>query len=236
MKRQRIGTANNRFMYIVAKTLSFWFYKLFFSLRVYGMENFPASGPYIVAVNHQSNIDPNLIGSICPPYIYSMAKKELFATPFSNWLFRALNAYPVERGTADMRAVKTGLELLARGNSLQLYPEGTRSRDGNPGRANPGVGLFVARAGAPVVPCYVHGTFYALPPGAKRLRRTPIRVFFGRPMTFSGPGFEGLSTKELYARIGDAIMDAICGLRQAGFAEGKIAALPSGDGPGARRG
>lgn len=104
-----------------------------------------------------------------------MAKEELFQIPLFGWLLKGLGAFPVRRGTPDRRAFKRALAVLAAGNVLGIFPEGTRSKTGELGPAEEGAAVLALRSGAPVVPAGISGT---LGPG-------PIRVIFGPPVETS---------------------------------------------------
>ena len=207
-----IGKAKNAIVYLITIFGGRIFYHLFFSLRVSGTRLFPKRGPYIVAANHLSNLDPILVGCFCPPFVSPMAKLELFSTPFMNWFLRSVNAIPLDRSRGDLSAFKAAFHVLETGGSLLMFPEGTRSPDGGFQKANPGVGMLVAKTGAAVVPCRVQGTFDALPKNSKKMRRTRISLTFGAPLTFAPP-LPGQSAKEHYQTIGDRIMESIAALQ-----------------------
>lgn len=131
-----------------------------FRWRVRGLENLPASGGLIIASNHISNLDPPLIGCALPlsRRIRFMAKIELFKNPAFRWMITALGAFPVRRGLADRNAIRTAIALLEGGEVVGIFPEGTRSRTGELGRAEAGMGMIAVKAGVPVVPVAVTGT------------------------------------------------------------------------------
>ncbi len=132
----------------------------FFRMRVSGLENIPAAGGLIIAPNHISNLDPPVIGCALPDHrrIRFMAKIELFKHPVVRWVITALGAFPVRRGMADRTAIRTALSLLEQGDTVGIFPEGTRSKTGALGRPEPGLGMIAVKAGVPVVPCAVTGT------------------------------------------------------------------------------
>lgn len=131
-----------------------------FRWRVRGLENLPAAGGLIIASNHISNFDPPLIGCALPltRRIHFMAKIELFKNPLFGRIIFALGAFPVRRGLADRTAIRTALALLESGEVVGIFPEGTRSKSGTLGRAEPGMGMIAVKAGVPVVPAAITGT------------------------------------------------------------------------------
>lgn len=201
-----------KLMYYITKYVLYLFFRVRFCLTIKNRHNVPANGACIIASNHASNLDPILIGAVCPVTIFSMAKAELFEGRLRNWFFRAVNAIPVERGKGDVKSIKTLLKLLKSGTSVQIFPEGTRSPDGTLRKANPGIGMLVEKAGVPVVPCFINGTFEALAKGAQKLSYGKLDVVFGSPITFEKAATE--NKKEHYQLIGDTIMGAIAELKK----------------------
>ncbi|MGO0122433.1 lysophospholipid acyltransferase family protein [Desulfothermobacter acidiphilus] len=127
--------------------------------QVEGRENFPRTGPVIIVANHQSYLDPVALGCALPRRVYYMAKEELFRIPGFGLLLKCLGAFPVKREELDRRALRTALNLLARGQVLGLFPEGTRGQEA--GRLlplQPGAALLALQSGAPVVPVALTGT------------------------------------------------------------------------------
>lgn len=155
--------------------------KLFLGLRSFGRRNVPRTGGVILAVNHASYLDPVVVGCGLTRPVHFMARRTLFRWPFGV-LIRALNAFPVEQGRSDSKALREYIDRVKAGHAVLLFPEGTRTRDGRLGPIQPGVGMLATRTGAPIVPTYVRGTFRAWP----RHRRLPsaaqVRMFFAPPL------------------------------------------------------
>ena len=107
-----------------------------------------------------------------------MAKEELFRTPLMRWLLPRWQAFPVQRGAGDLAALKKALQVLAAGEPLVIFPEGTRREAGSPGEAELGVGMIALRSRAPVVPVFISGTEKMLPRGGC-LRFAHVRVRYG---------------------------------------------------------
>lgn len=199
-------------LYGILKPLAVLLMRAWFGLRVSGAEHVPPSGPALIVSNHQSILDPPLIGGATRRRIYFLAKAELFRIPVFGWLIRALHARPVRREGSDPRALKTAARLLTEGKALLVFPEGTRSRDGRLGEGKPGVGMLAVTSGAPVVPAYVSGTLEALPKGAAWPRRSPVSVRFGPAIHFK-PQI-GAGRKERYREAAVEMMRGIAQLRE----------------------
>jgi 1-acyl-sn-glycerol-3-phosphate acyltransferase len=165
----------------------------------------------IIASNHISSFDPPVVGTgFWRPGVY-MAKEELFRNPLIGWFIRSIRAFPVKRGAPDRASLKFALDALAQGEALVIFPEGTRSENGELQVAEVGVGMIAYRSGAPVVPAWVHGTDRALPkhgrPGFAR-----FTVAYGKPLHFEAP--EGVRPGRAdYEAAANRIMEAIAELR-----------------------
>jgi len=168
-------------LYRTVAPLGRWLMLAFWRLRVRGLEHVSAQGAVIVASNHISNVDPPLVGWAALPVrsLRYLAKRELFQVPGLGWFLRNVGAIALERSRADVAAVRTALEVLARGRCLLLFPEGTRSKDGRPGRPRGGVGFLAGKSGAPVIPTRVVNT-------DRFLSLRALEVRFGEPLRFSG--------------------------------------------------
>jgi glycerol-3-phosphate dehydrogenase (NAD(P)+) len=154
---------------------------LFFRLRRTGHRHIPR-GPVILAANHRSFLDPFIIACCLPRPIYFMAKRELFRNRLQGWLLNCLGAFPVRRGDADEDSVETARQLLARGKTVVVFPEGTRHRTGSLGRPRRGVGRLALETGAPVVPIALKGTERARK--GLVIRPVKVRIRCGAPLTF----------------------------------------------------
>jgi 1-acyl-sn-glycerol-3-phosphate acyltransferase len=158
------------------------FTTLWFDFKVYGAQHVPRRGGVLIVSNHQSNLDPVLLGVQNPRTLSYLAKSSLFTNRAFGWMIRNLNAYPVRLGEGDVGAVKETIRRLQEGHALNIFPEGSRSVDGEIGPLQAGSALIIRRAGVPVVPAVIDGSFDAMPRGSTGIRRVPIRVQFGRPM------------------------------------------------------
>ena len=171
--------------YDMSKVLLRVSFGLAYGLKVTGQSHVPRTGPFVLASNHLSFLDPPLLGAACPRRLRFMARSDLFRHPVLGWYLRQVNVMPLQRGEADIGAVRLALDYLRRGDAVALFPEGTRQLSGTLGTAKRGVGLLATLAKVPIVPVFVRGTFDALPPHAKGLQPAKIRVAFGEPISYN---------------------------------------------------
>jgi glycerol-3-phosphate dehydrogenase (NAD(P)+) len=171
----------NPLVYWIVRAVVQPFFLVYFRMSRIGREHVP-DGPVILAANHRSFLDPFIIGTCLRRPVYYVAKKELFAKRLHGWFLNSLGAFPVDRGAGDASAIDTAKAILARGDAVLIFPEGTRTRPGPLGPAKRGVGRLVLETGAPVVPVAIIGT-EAIRRGW-RIRPHKVRVRLGRPLTF----------------------------------------------------
>lgn len=192
--------------------LSRWLARLFFGFRIIHRERVIQSGPVILAVNHQSFLDPPLAGNACDRAIFFLAKKSLMDVPILGWLLPKLNVIPVNLEGGDRSALKALLRILNAGECALIFPEGTRTPDGNLQPAEPGLGLLIAKTRAPVVPMRIFGAFDAWPIHGKFRLFHKITVVVGEPIYFSEADVAG-DGKDLYLRLSQRVMGAIAALQ-----------------------
>ncbi|MFH1336455.1 MAG: lysophospholipid acyltransferase family protein [Candidatus Zixiibacteriota bacterium] len=184
--------------------------KIFWRYKRIGTEHIPKSGGVIIASNHAAYVDPPFIGAVCPRELSYLAKAELFSHPLFGWLIRKYNAIPIARGAFDRRAITQAIRLLKEGKALLLFPEGTRSREGNFLEPKLGVGLIACEAGVSIVPAYISNSSGLLNSFVKRRR---LVIIFDTPI-----GKDWLArvpkNREGYKIIGQEIMNRIGGLKE----------------------
>ncbi len=155
---------------------------LLFDIRIFDARRTQRRGPVVLASNHQSFLDPALLGISLRQRSFYMARDTLFRIPLFRQFITGLNAIPIPRGSAaSRRGIDLARAVLRAGKSLILFPEGTRTRDGRMGPVKRGVELIARPTGAGVIPAFIDGSFDAWPPGGW-LRPHPVRIFFGDPL------------------------------------------------------
>ena len=180
-------------------------FRVIFRLSIKGMENIPRQGGVVIAPNHSSFLDPPLIGSIVRRKLGFMAKKELFIMPVASHFLKVSGSIPVDRTGFSADAVRGMIRRLEAGEALGIFPEGTRTRTGQPGKPRRGVGIVAVTAGVPIVPCLIKGTFKAIPFLSK------ITVRFLPP--FSPDEIQAENKKDHYLLVSERIMHDIAKLR-----------------------
>ena len=181
--------------------------------QIHNPENVPSEGGCIIASNHVSYIDPPAVAvGIKHRVVHFMARDTLFVKPLANWFLTHVAVLPMDRTKGDLGALRKGISLLKSGQVLGLFPEGTRTPTGEIQKAKGGIGFLISKAGVPVVPAYVDGSFQAFPKGASRIKRGRVRVFYGKPIDpaeFAALG----SDRDSYERIGELVMARIAALK-----------------------
>ncbi len=188
-----------------------------FRWRVLNAERVPRSGPVILASNHASFIDPPLVGAGVRRHVSFLARESLFDIPVLAAILRSWRVVPVDRDGGSGRGLKAILARLDAGGVILLFPEGTRTRDGQLQTARAGIGLAVIKSTAPVAPARVFGTFEAFGRDAKFPRPRRVTVKYGDPLPFTALRAEAQTCsrarlKEIYQEVADQIMAAIAAL------------------------
>jgi 1-acyl-sn-glycerol-3-phosphate acyltransferase len=161
------------FFHYVARSV----YRMWFRGEVVGLENFPATGPFLIASSHTSHLDPPIVGCQVARQMRFFARKSLWSSRLSRWWLDHVETIPVDRESGDIGAIKRVLQALKENRAVVLFPEGTRSPDGRLQKAKAGVGYLACKTGVPVVPCRVFGSFQAFGKGMKIPRLgTPASV------------------------------------------------------------
>ena len=180
-------------------------------LEAQGVHHIPREGGVLLVSNHVSFLDPVIIGSAANREIHFMARSNAFDIPGLGKLISVYNAYPVNRGAPDLKALRNTISLLKNGNVVLIFPEGTRSVDGTLGKARDGACFIAHRAGVPTIPVFHSGAERMLPRNSRRLRRAKLSVAFGTPLELTPGAFE--TNREMYQQMGNQMMEAIADLR-----------------------
>jgi 1-acyl-sn-glycerol-3-phosphate acyltransferase len=177
----RVGTLSRPARAVVRPAM-----RVLYRARVEGIEHVPTDGPAIISPNHRSFFDSPLVMAMAPRPVIFLGKAEYMDKPTTRVLFPAFGMVPIKRDVkkASMAALETAAELLAEGQLVGIYPEGTRSRDGLLHRGHTGVAHLAMMTGAPIVPVGIVGTERVQPIGANIPRpfRSPVRIRFGEPI------------------------------------------------------
>jgi 1-acyl-sn-glycerol-3-phosphate acyltransferase len=182
-----------------------------FRFKYSGKNHVPLTGPVLLVSNHQSNLDPVLVGTACPRELKYMARKGLFFFPLNHWI-RALGAVPIDQEGSALAGIRVTLELLKQNNALLVFPEGSRSPDGTLQKIMPGFCLLARRSKATIVPLALEGAFAALPRGKAFVKLQPIALKFGGAIPPAE--YSKLSDAELTELVAKRIAEQLAAVRQ----------------------
>ncbi len=199
-----------RFHYRAAVILINLLAKVLRGIEKKGNEHIPEKGGVLIASNHIDIYDPFLIGGASPRELYYMAKKELFENSLFGWLISKFNAFPISRGSFDREGIKKATEVLREGNALLVFPEGTRSKDGNLKEPKLGAAKLALDTRVPIVPAYIDYSGSWL---KAFFQRKKIKIKFGSPL--KPEEFDGIpKNKEGYLSITRQIFERIRDLKE----------------------
>lgn len=208
-KTERLDGRESPFVYSFMRVVAAILLPLFARLRTVDIENVPAEGPVILAINHIHWLDIPLASFRIPRVTHYMAKIELFNVPVIGWLIRHLGAFPVRRGEGDRESLRTSERMLAEGNLLMIFPEGHRSGNGQLATGHPGASYLALRTGVPIVAVGISGTENVF----KRFNYGPwapnVTVRYSKPFTL---GTGGKRSREGMAEATDTIMRQIAAM------------------------
>ena len=173
---------------------------------------FSPNGPLLIISNHLSFLDPPVVSAFLDRSVYFVARKTLFKNPLFARLITLLHAFPIDQDNPDIRSLRRILQHLHEGHAVLLFPEGTRSKTGQPSSPQPGVGWIASKADVPILPVKIHGTFEALPPGARFIRHHPLRVSYGIPKRLPPQLSSSPKNKDTYVKIAEYLMEQILAL------------------------
>ena len=181
-------------------------------LEVRGRENLPDRPPFILVANHASHLDALILGGILPAKfvgaVFPIAAGDTFFTKRASSVFATacMNALPIWRKNCGAHSLEDLRDRLLEGGCIYiLFPEGTRTRTGAIGEFKPGLGRLLAGTPIPIVPCYLRGTFEALPPSANFPRWKKIRITVGEPLSFGQTSNDRAGWKSIAAETETAV-------------------------------
>jgi 1-acyl-sn-glycerol-3-phosphate acyltransferase len=204
--------------YLIGWTFFRLLFATYFRLRIYNSERVPCHGPVILAANHASILDPPIIGGGVRREIHYLARKSLFRFPIIGLILRSWNCVPVDREGGGASGLKAILDRLLGGAAIIVFPEGTRTRDGQLQPARAGVGLMVIKSSVAVIPTRVFGTYAAYGRRHRFPRPYRLAVKYGQPLYFQGLRAEAQTCsktrlKEIYQQVANEILSAISKLQ-----------------------
>jgi 1-acyl-sn-glycerol-3-phosphate acyltransferase len=196
--------------------LTRWFFLAYFRIggvKVFGQENIPLKGRFVFAPNHVSHLDPPMVSIYSPRRPHALAKSELVTNKLVGLYYRGLGAFPIARGKADRRVIRYAIELLKNEEPLLIFPEGTRSKTGEFGEAEIGLGMIAHAAKAPIIPVYIRGTQNALSSVRPGVRFVKSEIHYGKPLLFEEE-YSRRGDRETLEAIGNRTMQEIIAMRE----------------------
>ncbi len=211
---EEIASTKMPISYAVSWRLARFIVSAYFRGKYYNEKSVPKRGSLIIASNHISYFDPFLVGAAINRRICYLCRESAFKWPIIGYLLKHWNAVPVDRGGRSPRGLKSILDRLKTGEAVMLFPEGTRTYDGNLHSAHPGVGLVATQSQAPVLPVRIIGMWDAYNRNMRIPRPKHVDVVFGDPITFNEKYKEAETSpptrlKQIYQEIANEIMNAI---------------------------
>ena len=178
-----------------------------------GSENVPATGSCIICANHVSFLDPPILGAgVRHRHVRFMARDTLMHGGFLGWLLPRIGIISLDRTRGDIGALRKAIQTLKSGAVVGLFPEGTRSPDGTLQEPKGGIGFLIAKAGVPVVPAYISGSYRAYPKGARFIRPHKVSIVFGPPI--QPEEYAALAKEdEGYLKVAQLVMSRIAALQ-----------------------
>lgn len=196
-------------LYRVMRAIIAGFTGLFWRVRIDGLENIPAEGPFILSPVHRSNIDTPLVAMMGRRTLRFMGKDSMWKLRISDWFFTSMGGVPVHRGVPDRAAMKSCDEILGAGQPMVIFPEGTRKSGPVVEELFEGPAYLAAKHQVPIVPVGIGGSEGAMPKGAKMIRPVKVSIVIGAPIAPPAPtesgrvGRKGVKafTDDLQARL-----------------------------------
>ena len=200
----------NRIGYRLLRVFAALVIRPYFRLTVEGLERLP-DGPFILAPNHRSHIDPFVLQSVMPSRrIVYMMTREWYEKPAMHWFFRFMRCIAIEEGKNNRDAIERSVDVLQHGVVLGIFPEGRLVTDEALGDFNPGVAAIASRVGVPIVPVALLGTQVAYPRGARFPKPRPVRIRIGAPIELGGrDGKRREKLRDVTTRLRDSVSELV---------------------------
>lgn len=179
------------------------FFRLFYEVKIIGLENIPTSGRTIICSNHVGLTDPVLLAAMLPRKLNYMAKKELFKNKFLGFAIRKLGAFPVDRDSSGLSAIKTAIKILKDDKVFAIFPEGRRVKEEDSESVKPGIAMISIKGKSSIIPIYIDTEY-------KIFKK--IKINIGEPLHFDEYFDKKLSTKE-YETLSLKVLKAIYELK-----------------------
>jgi 1-acyl-sn-glycerol-3-phosphate acyltransferase len=191
------------FVYLLCHWSTYVYGRVWHRLRLEGLENLPREGGAVLACNHQSFADILLLGGFVPRHVAFVARDTLADWRWLGYVMHQCGAVLVKRGSSDRRALRGMVDHLERGDTVAIFPEGTRTRDGSLQTFKGGALLAARMAGVPIVPLGIRGAFEAWPRGRLLPFPRKIALRFGAPVDSSLPDAQERVVESIRAMVGD---------------------------------
>ncbi len=197
------------FFYFVFRNLAYCLARSFFSVKVINREKLIDEGPCIIVANHQSFLDPPMIGQLYETDVNFLARHTLWKPKFMSWALSHCQCIPINQSRPDPSSIIKVLRTVKNGGRVVIFPEGARCPDGQIHDAMPGIGLILAKLkGVPVQPIRIEGAYDCLPINSSKLKFKPITLTVGDPFYLTDDELKGRD-RESQRALGKRVMDAI---------------------------
>jgi 1-acyl-sn-glycerol-3-phosphate acyltransferase len=222
-------------MYAVVRTAVEWFSRIYWRLSIRGKEHIPKTGSFILAPVHRSNIDTLLVAAVTRRRMRYMGKETLWKYRWLGSFITALGAFPVRRGSADRESLRICDEILARGEPLVMFPEGTRQVGPVVEKVFDGPAYLAVKRGVPIVPVGIGGSERAMPRGSKFLRPVKTTVVIGPAIQPDARAPSGRVARSAVRRLSEDLREDVQRLfDEAQLAAGQVRELRPGTSQPAR--
>jgi 1-acyl-sn-glycerol-3-phosphate acyltransferase len=181
-EESRLSLLMRRFVYRFLRLIARMLCVLWFRIRVEGRHHVPSQGGGMLLSNHQSGLDPILVGLACNRNLNFLARSTLFKNPAFSFFLKIVDSIEIDRERGGLSGLREMLSRLRSGKVVLLFPEGTRTQDGSIGVVKPGFFPIAKRSDVPLIPVAIVGAFECMPKGSKWIFPKPIAVVFGKPI------------------------------------------------------